>query len=109
MPDIFTESTLIQRRWKKRAKKIVITNPSSEMASDNKKEIIFDVEEVPYDNNMPKFDETKSLPPLKVGFSDVITETFTIFDPITRKNVTISIAGIASAIEEAYFTWQTKK
>ena len=109
MPDIYTDPELIQRRWRTRAKKIIITNPPSEAGINGKKEIIFDVEEVPYDNNMPKFDEARSKAPLKIGVMDVVAQTFTIFDPITRQNVTISVAGIASAIEEAYVTWQKAK
>lgn len=108
MSDIYTNAELLERRWKTRAKKIIITNPPSDNEGGLQKEIIFDVEDIPYDNNIPKYNETKQQPPLKVGLSNVVTEIFVVFDPITRQNVTISVAGIASAIEEAFVKWQSK-
>lgn len=106
MPDIYTNPELIERRWKTRAKKIVISNPSTE--NDGKKEIIFDVEEVPYDNNIPKFNESKQRSPLKIDLNSVATEIFTVYDPVTGQNVDISVAGIASVIEECYVAWQKR-
>lgn len=106
MPDIYTTPELIERRWKTRAKKIVISNPSTE--SDGKKEIIFDVEDVPYDNNIPKFDESKQKIPLKVDLSSVASEIFTVYDPVTGQNINISVLGIANAIEESYVAWQKR-
>ncbi len=107
MSDIYTEPKLIERRWKTRAKKIVIVNPPNE--TDEQKQIIFDVETVPYDNNIPSFDQSQQKQPLKINLMDVITNTFTVFDPITRQNVTISTAGIASAIEAAFVDWTLNK
>lgn len=106
MPDIFTDPELIQRRWRTRAKKIIITNPPSEVSDGKEKEIIFDVEDVPYDNNIPKYDISQQQEPLRIKVNDVVTETFTIFDPITKQNVTISVAGVASVIEEAFVKWK---
>lgn len=106
MSDIYTTPELLERRWKTRAKKIVISNPPTE--NDGKKEIIFDVEEVPYDNNIPKFDESKQKSPLKIDLNSVATEIFTVYDPITGQNINISVLGIAKAIEESYVAWQKR-
>jgi hypothetical protein len=106
MPDIFTNSELIERRWKTRAKKIIITNPPSDNETGLEKEIIFDVEDIPYDNNIPNYIESFQQPPLKISISNVASEIFVVFDPVTKQNITISVAGIASAIEEAFAKWQ---
>jgi hypothetical protein len=108
MPDIYTSPELIERKWKTRARKIIITNPPSDASQEDQKEVIFDVEDVPYDNNIPKYEDSRKKTPLKVVLNDVITETFTIFDPVTRQNVNISVAGIATAIEECYVVWQNR-
>ena len=100
MADIYTDSQLIERRWKTRAKKIIITNPL-----DGQQQIVFDVEAVPYDNNIPKLEESQVKPPLKINVMEVATDMFTVFDPVTRQNVTISGAGIAMAIEAAFVEW----
>ena len=108
MPDIYTTSELLDRRWKTRAKKIVITNPPSDNELGLEKEIIFDIEDIPYDNNIPKYDESFQQPPLKISVPNVASEIFVVFDPITRQNVTLSVAGIALAIEEAFVKWKNK-
>ena len=108
MPDIYTNPQVIERRWRTRAKKIVITNPPSEAGLNCQKQIIFDVENIPYDNNIPQFDQAQAQPPLKVNVNDVATQIFTVLDPVTGKNVTISVAGVAAAIESGFVTWAQK-
>lgn len=104
MTDMYTDSQLIERRWKTRAKKIVITNPV-----EGQKQIVFDVEAIPYDNNVPKLEEAQTKRPLKINVEEVATNMFTIFDPVTGKNITISAAGIAMAIEAAFVDWTLNK
>jgi hypothetical protein len=106
MSDIYTDPQLIERRWKTVIKKVIIINPSTNIENSTR-ELIFDIEKVPYDNNIPKYDESKKQSPLKINM-DQSSDIFTIFDPITRQNITISTIGLYSALEEAFTTWIQK-
>jgi hypothetical protein len=43
--------------------------------------------------------------PVVRPFSGVMLELITFTDPVTQKSVTISVAGLATAINDRYVTW----
>jgi hypothetical protein len=104
MPNMYTNPELIERRWKSRIKKVIISNPNP-LVENSPHEMIFDVEQVPYDNNIPKYDQAQKTPPTKINVSNS-NDIFVVFDPITRQNITISTSGLLSVIEEAYSKWK---
>jgi hypothetical protein len=106
--DLLSSPQIIQRVWKTLAPKIVITNTPIAIHGNNEvvqRIINFAVQKLPYDNNLPNLNEIQNLPPLQVNFNDVATTVITVYDPVTGKNVCISIAGVAMVIQQAFVTW----
>lgn len=95
----FSEPILFERRWKTRVKRVIINN----LLDD--KQLIIDVESIPYDNNVPNYNQIISLSPIKVNISKVASETVTTFDPILGQNVTISVEGLISALDQVLNSW----
>lgn len=98
MPDILSPLETVTKQVKTRAPRIHIENPSGP-----EKSISFASESVVMIDGVPV--ATLDAPPVKRAFPAVAAETFTITDPVTGQAVTISVAGIATAIEEAYVRW----
>ena len=106
--EILSDPVIIQRVWKYIAPKVVITNtpiPVNANGEDAQRIINFAVQKIPYDNNVPNLNEIINLPPLQLNFDDIETQVITVYDPVTGKNVSISIAGVAIVIQQAFCNW----
>lgn len=99
MPDIFVPvDTSAEVKQKVRTNKITISNPfngSKSMSFRNEKITLVDNVETGRDR----------APNTTRSFDDVAAEMITITDPVTSQEITISVAGVATAIEEAYVAW----
>ena len=81
-----------------RANRIIIHNPAGGVPS-----ISFRNEQVVFQDGEPI--ATTKLPTTGRKLNEVITEMFTIVDPVTAQEVTVSIAGLAELIEQGFIKW----
>lgn len=98
MSDIITEPVQVTKQIKTRARQIYIDN---QFNAD--KRIDFISEGLIIVDGKPAGTESK--PAVTRSIPKVISNTITINDPITGKDTTISVAGMAMAIEEFYVLW----
>lgn len=99
MTDIFLPvDSNAEVKQKVRTNKITISTPyngSKVMSFRNEKITLVDGNETGRDR----------APNTTRNFDEVVAETITITDPVTNEEITISVAGVATAIEEAYVKW----
>lgn len=100
MPDILSPIVTVQKRVKTRASEIVIQNPETGRGD---KVVTFATEHVTFLDGERQ--TAISGAPVVRRVADVAAETVTVVDPGTGQTVTISVAGIAAAIEQAYVDW----
>jgi hypothetical protein len=98
MSDIFIPITGDELKKKIRTKKITIHNPY-----EGEKKMVFRNEERTLIDNVST--GVKNISNTVRSFDNVITETITITDPVTQQEITMSVAGIATAIEDLYVRW----
>lgn len=99
MSDIFSDPKIVEYREKIRAYRIQIENPLA-----GEKRIEYVTEKQPFLDGEP-LGESQSAPWVSRNFSDVITETVTVVDPVTSEEITVSVAGIATLVESAFVKW----
>lgn len=92
---VCTDGEVKYQIWPKR---ITICNPFN-----GSKAISFSSERITFVND----EECNTVQDNSINrsFDDVEAETITFTDPVTEQEVTISVAGIVSAMEEAYSNW----
>lgn len=100
MPDIISDPVVVTKRVKTRACQIYIDNA---FAAD--KRIDFTSEARILLNDANGGVEPQSPPSVTRMMSQAATKTVTITDPVTSQSVTLSVAGIATAIEQCYVDW----
>ena len=101
MPDIITDPVSVSKRIKTRARQIYIDNP---LGADKRLDFASEGAVLLDD----AFAGSESRPSVTRMLSTVATKTVTITDPVTAQSVTISVAGIATAIETCYVDWYTE-
>ncbi len=112
MPDIITAPTTVEKTIKTRAPFIGITNPESPAGAPFAgKSIDFNCAHVlRLDGKTVSAvnvdEEGKQLPSnVKRNIGDVFMQKQTFTDPVTGQEVTLSVAGLAMAIENVFAQW----
>jgi hypothetical protein len=100
MPDIISDPVVVTKRVKTRACQIYISNP---YAADKRLDFTSEARILLDDANGGV--EPQSPPAVTRMVSQVAAKTVTITDPVTGQAVTVSVAGIATAIEQCYVDW----
>lgn len=98
MPDIIENVTTGQKSERVRAVAVNITTPligERVIEFPSERLLLLDGEVI----------GTKPQGAIVRNFSDVMTQTVSIADPVTGQSITISVAGIAMAIADRYETW----
>lgn len=98
MSDIFLPVEATEVKQKVRTNKITISNPyQGNKVISMRNEMITLVDDVERGR--------KNISNTTRNFADVQTELITITDPVTSQEITISVAAVATAIEETYVKW----
>lgn len=98
MSDIFLPIESSEVKQKVRTNKITISNPyNGNKVISMRNEMITLVDDI--ERGRKNISNTTRI------FSDVATELITITDPVTSQEITLSVAAVALAIEDAYVKW----
>lgn len=98
-PVIITDAVSVAKRVKTRAKRIIIDNPI-----DGDQSVYFEVEEHVLLDDVPTAGY-RGAPDLSRVIASVATKTVTVTDPVTGEDVTVSVAGVATAIQALFVDW----